>query len=283
MILVPISDDNDEGHSHHHHDFIHYGLIFTCVVMTVYEAYLYGNHNIGALRLFLDTWSFQPQRLGDNFLRAPFLERAVILAKYLSHLENLGLLKMLTSTFLHAGLAHLFGNMLVLWMLGDNVEYAMGHIRYLLFFLVAGIMSNFGEVVFSTIHNFEGGIGASGAVMAVAGAYMFYFPKAKINFFYFFLFFWWGIFAVSARVVIGIYFLLQGAEAYFGYGTDYGMVAVWAHVSGFLFGLLMAWPLRKNSKEALWQPGARKAYNKSLAATLRERRERVNDDDHWGR
>ena len=282
MILVPISDDNDEGHSHHHHDFIHYGLIFICIAVTVYEGFIYANHGVGALQIFADQWSFEPRHLGDNFLRAPLWERVIILARYLSHLENMGLVKMLASTFLHAGLMHLFGNMLVLWMLGDNVEYAMGHIRYLLFFLLAGILSNCGEVVFSTVANFRGGIGASGAVMAVAGAYMFYFPKAKINFFYFFMFFWWGIFAVSARVVIGIYILLQLAEAYFEYGTDYGMVAVWAHVTGFVLGLLLAWPLRQNRKEALWQPHARKAYNKSLAAALRERRERANDD-HWGR
>jgi membrane associated rhomboid family serine protease len=282
MILLPISDENDEGHAHHHQDFVHYGLIFTCIAMTVYEAVLLANHHVGALKLFLDTWSFEPRRLGDNFLRASFPERAVILAKYLSHLENRGLLKMLTSTFLHAGLAHLFGNMLILWMLGDNVEYAMGHIRYLLFFLVAGILANFGETVFSTVHNFRGGIGASGAVMAVAGAYMFYFPKAKINFFYAIGVFWWGVFAVPARIVIGIYFLLQLAEAYVGYGTDYGMVAVWAHVSGFVFGFLMAWPLRKNRKEILYQPHARKAYAKSLATAIRERRAHT-DDDYWGR
>ncbi|TAL35245.1 MAG: rhomboid family intramembrane serine protease [Alphaproteobacteria bacterium] len=282
MILVPISDDNDEGHSHHHHDFIHYGLIFICIAITVYEGWLYGAHGVGALKLFIDQWSFEPRRLGDNFLRAPLWERCLILAKYLSHLENMGLVKMLAATFLHAGFAHLFGNMLVLWMLGDNVEYAMGHIRYLLFFLIAGILSNCGEVVLSTVANFRGGIGASGAVMAVAGAYLFYFPKAKINFFYFILIFWWGVFAVSARVVIGIYFLLQGAEAWLGYGSDYGMVAVWAHVSGFLFGLLMAWPLRKNRKEALYQPHARKAYAKSLATAMRERREHDGHHDHWG-
>ena len=281
MILVPISDDNDEGHAHHHHDFIHYGLIFICIAVFIYEGIIYSQHGVAGLQAFAEQWSFEPRRLGNNFLTASFWDRAIILLKYLSHLENMGLVKMLASTFLHAGFLHLFGNMLVLWMLGDNVEYAMGHLRYLLFFLFAGIVSNFGDVVFTSVATFRGGIGASGAVMAVAGAYLFYFPKAKINFFYLIMIFWWGIFALSARLVIGLYFLLQVAEAYMGYGTNYGMVAIWAHVTGFVMGFLLAWPLRKNHKEALRQPHARKAYSKSLTATMRERRERAGDD-HWG-
>ncbi|MEZ0226588.1 MAG: rhomboid family intramembrane serine protease [Alphaproteobacteria bacterium] len=281
MILVPISDDNDEGHSHHHHDFVHYGIISICIALTIYEGWIYGHGGTEAIRAFIEQWSFEPRRLGDNFLRASFLDRAVLLAKYLSHLENMGLVKMLASTFLHAGLAHLFGNILILWMLGDNVEYAMGHLRYLLFFLLAGIVSNFGDVVFTSVATFRGGIGASGAVMAVAGAYMFYFPKARINFFYLFMVFWWGIFSLPARVVIGIYFLLQLAVAYADYGSNYDMVAMWAHVTGFVIGFLLAWPLRKNRKEALWQPHARKAYNKTLMAAMRERRE-LTGGDHWG-
>jgi membrane associated rhomboid family serine protease len=274
MLLFPVSDDNDEGYASHAKDFVHWGLIFCCLVafgIEIYQAVAYGMEGVGA---FIERWSFDPRILGDNYLRMGFADRAVKLGKYLMHIDNMALVQILASTFLHGGLAHLFGNLLVLYMLGDNVEYAMGHLRYLLFFLFAGIASECGEIIFTTYSNFKGGIGASGAIMAVAGAYMFYFPKAKINFFYMILVFWWGIFALPARLVIGVYFLAQVAEAIHDYGTDYDNVAVWAHVTGFALGLLLAWPLRKNRNEPLYQPRARAAYNRSLRGRLRH--------DPWG-
>lgn len=274
MIVFPLSDDNDENHARHHHHFIHYGLIFICIAVSFYEIYLLIGGGIGRLENWVDHYAFDPRMLGSEFLPLSFPQRALKLASYLAHLGNFGLLRMIASTFIHGGLLHLFSNLFVLWMLGDNVEYAMGHVRYLLFFLLAGVASNFGETVFSTAANFVPLIGASGAIMAVAGAYMVYFPEARINFFYAIAIIWWGIYSVSARIVIGLYVLLQFAIAYFDYGTSYDHVGIWAHVTGFLFGVAMAWPLRQNRKERLVQPGGREAYRRSLRTAMRERQDR---------
>lgn len=280
MILIPISDDNDERHARHRHDFIHYGLIVLCIAVFIYEFYLIiSGDGAGRLENWIDRYSFDPRMLGSAFLALSFPDRVIKLAAHLAHVENFAILKMLASTFMHGGLMHLFSNMFVLWMLGDNVEYAMGHIRYLLFFLLAGIVSECGDVVFATAQTFRGGIGASGAIMAVAGAYMFYFPKARINFFYVFGIFWWGVFSVSARIVIAVYILSQMALAIHNYGTNYDNVGIWAHVTGFVMGLTLAWFLRKDRKQPLSQPEARKAYARSVAATIRARQQ---GRDYWG-
>lgn len=279
MLIIPISDDNDEGHAWHHHDFVHYGLIFFCIIVFGYEIYLLIEGGIPHLQHWVDVWCFDPRVLGSRFLTLSFGERTLALAQYLAHVDNLGIFRMLAGSFIHGGIMHLVSNMLVLWMLGDNVEYAMGHFRYLLFFLFAAIVSDCGDVIFATAETFRGGIGASGAIMAVAGAYMFYFPKAKINFFYFFFIIWWGTFAVPARLVIGVYIMAQMAIAFHDYGSNYGNVGVWAHVTGFVLGFALAWPLRKDRSKPLEQPRTREAYRSSLRAKLRERRE---SGDPWG-
>lgn len=282
-MIFPVGDDNDEGHSRHHHDFVHYGIILLCLCMFIYECYLILQPG-QALRAFIERWSFDPKTyLGNGFLKQDFAGRSWTLLKCFADLRNGALGKAILDTFIHGSPAHLFGNMLLLWMLGDNVEYAMGHLRYFLFYILSAVLATFGATVLSTYANFNGGIGASGAIMAVAGAYLVYFPKAKINFFYL-IFFFWGIVGISARLVIGAYALGDMTTAYHGYGTDYGKIGVWAHVFGFTFGVLLAFFFKRNLKEPLRQPGTRRPYNKSALAALRERRENKHlhaDDDHW--
>jgi membrane associated rhomboid family serine protease len=139
---------------------------------------------------------------------------------------------LLTSMFLHGGLMHLLGNMLFLYIFGDNIEDYFGHIGYLLFYLVCGISSGLVHVLFNW-DSAVPAIGASGAISAVMGAYILLFPRARIlTFFFIFLI------PVPAYFILGYWFVFQFLEAVGGGGTSSG-VAVWAHVGGFLIGMLI--------------------------------------------
>jgi len=139
-----------------------------------------------------------------------------------------------TSMFLHGGLMHLLGNMLFLYIFGDNVEDYFGHIGYLLFYLVCGIGSGLVHVLFNW-HSAVPAIGASGAISGVMGAYILLFPRSRIlTFFFIFLI------PVPAYFILGYWFVFQFLEALGGLGGDpTGGVAVWAHVGGFVIGMLI--------------------------------------------
>jgi membrane associated rhomboid family serine protease len=136
-----------------------------------------------------------------------------------------------TSMFLHGGLMHLLGNMLFLYIFGDNIEDHFGHLGYLIFYLVCGIGSGLVHVLFNW-HSAVPAIGASGAISGVMGAYILLFPRARIlTFFFIFLI------PVPAFFILGYWFVFQFVEALNGVGGPTGGVAVWAHVGGFLIGM----------------------------------------------
>jgi membrane associated rhomboid family serine protease len=139
-----------------------------------------------------------------------------------------------TSMFLHGGLMHLLGNMLFLYIFGDNIEDYFGHIGYLLFYLVCGIGSGLVHVLFNW-NSAVPAIGASGAISGVMGAYILLFPRAKIlTFFFIFLI------PVPAFIILGYWFVFQFLEALGSVGSiASGGVAVWAHVGGFVIGMLI--------------------------------------------
>ena len=147
---------------------------------------------------------------------------------------SVALLPLFTSMFLHGGLMHLLGNMLFLYIFGDNIEDYFGHIGYFLFYLVCGIGSELVHVLFN-LHSGIPAIGASGAISGVMGAYILLFPRARIlTFFFIFLI------PVPAFLILGYWFVFQFLEALGGIGGDpTGGVAVWAHVGGFLIGMLI--------------------------------------------
>lgn len=127
---------------------------------------------------------------------------------------------------------HLLGNMLFLYIFGDNIEDYFGHIGYVLFYLVCGIGSGLVHVLFNW-NSAVPAIGASGAISGVMGAYILLFPRARIlTFFFIFLI------PVPAYFILGYWFVFQFLEAVGGGGTS-GGVAVWAHVGGFLIGMLI--------------------------------------------
>jgi membrane associated rhomboid family serine protease len=141
---------------------------------------------------------------------------------------------LLSSMFIHANFWHLAGNMLFLWIFGDNVEDFFGHLTYLFFYLVCGIGAGLLHVLFN-FHSNIPAVGASGAISGVMGAYMLLYPRARILTLVF-------IFPipVPAMIFLGLWYVLQflaGINVLGGGGS--GGVAVWAHIGGFLLGMLL--------------------------------------------
>lgn len=143
-------------------------------------------------------------------------------------------LPLLTSMFLHAGLAHIAGNMLFLWIFGDNVEDFFGHLTYLFFYLVCGIGAGLLHVLFN-LHGTIPALGASGAISGVMGAYMLLYPRERILTLVFIF-----LVPIPAFVILGYWFLLQFLAGVSALGANVsGGVAWWAHVGGFLLGMLL--------------------------------------------
>ena len=140
-----------------------------------------------------------------------------------------------TSMFLHGGVAHLLGNMWFMWIFGDNVESALGHVRYFIFYFLCGV----GAAVTQTamdLHSTIPMIGASGAISGVLAAYMIRYPKARVHVFIF-LFIFFTTIRVPAFVVIGFWFFEQLTNGLGTIGLDIsGGVAWFAHIGGFIAG-----------------------------------------------
>ncbi|MBO9566137.1 MAG: rhomboid family intramembrane serine protease [Niastella sp.] len=148
-------------------------------------------------------------------------------------------LTLFTSMFMHGGLAHLGGNMLFLWIFGDNIEDALGHMRYLIFYLLCGMLAGLSHV-FSTLLLDQNllipSLGASGAISAVLGAYIMLYPTRTVHVWIFFIF----ILPVPALIVVGLWFVFQVLN---GLGTLGGEeasgIAYAAHIGGFIVGFLL--------------------------------------------
>ncbi|HET7464292.1 MAG TPA: rhomboid family intramembrane serine protease [Longimicrobium sp.] len=148
---------------------------------------------------------------------------------------GLGWAQLLTSMFMHGGWQHILGNMLFLWVFGNNIEDSMGHVRFILFYLICGIAAGLAHVFLSPGSQVPA-VGASGAISGVMGAYVVLYPQARVQTWipplfivhiraWFFLIYWFFI-----QVVMGV-----GSLG----GGDSGGVAVWAHVGGFVAGLAL--------------------------------------------
>jgi membrane associated rhomboid family serine protease len=152
---------------------------------------------------------------------------------------NHALLSVFASMFMHAGWLHILGNMLFLWVFGDNVEDALGHVRYLVFYLIVGLAATATQIALS-MDSLVPGIGASGAIAGVMGAYLVMYPRARIAVFIP-LFFFLGAPYIPAAALIGIWFLMQlfTGVASLGQAAGDSGVAWWAHVGGVLAGVLL--------------------------------------------
>jgi len=155
---------------------------------------------------------------------------------------------MFTSMFLHGGFMHLAGNMLFLWVFGDNLEDQLGHFSYLAFYFAVGWAAGFSQLLADPLSPVPV-VGASGAIAGVMGAYLLLFPKAKIDILIIFVVFF-KIFPIPAWVALGIWF---GLQVFGGFATDSsgGGIAYWEHAGGFIAGLLLILPLwlRRGGKE----------------------------------
>ncbi len=144
-----------------------------------------------------------------------------------------------TSMFMHASLAHLFGNMLFLWITGDNVEDRIGHASYVIFYLAAGIAGQFAHILTCTGEALEiPTVGASGAISGVIGAYLVFFPNSRIKFMVLFFF---ATFTSPSWLAIGLWIATQAALIYAQvHGKDTSHIAVFAHAGGFALGFAFA-------------------------------------------
>lgn len=149
-----------------------------------------------------------------------------------------------TSMFMHAGLTHLFGNMLYLWIFGDNVEDALGHARYLFFYLAGGVAASLTHVFLYPTSQVPI-VGASGAIAATLGAYLLLFPHRRVVTLIPFGFFI-RVAYLPATLVLGMWFVLQLIEGMSTLGmSNLSGVAFWAHIGGFVFGMLVGPRLKK--------------------------------------
>jgi membrane associated rhomboid family serine protease len=144
----------------------------------------------------------------------------------------------LTSMFLHGSWMHVIGNMWFLWIFGDNIEDYLGHFKYLLFYLLCGLGAAFAQVILNP-HSRVPTVGASGAIAGVLGAYFLLYPRAKVLIWFpiFFLFY------LPAWVTLGYWFAMQfvsgAATSIANYSETSGGVAFWAHVGGFVAGIVL--------------------------------------------
>ncbi|HVC33415.1 MAG TPA: rhomboid family intramembrane serine protease [Chloroflexota bacterium] len=210
----------------------------TLILVNV-SAFLYELALGPRLDAFLARWAVTPALIGAALLHAPGAHPAVLTT-------------LVTATFLHAGWLHLGGNMLFLWIFGDNVEDRLGHGRYLLFYLVCGIVANLAQV-FAAPTSPVPALGASGAIAGVLGAYAITFPGATVSVILpiFFLF---TLVDVPALIMIGIWFATQffsGVASVETASDQSGGVAWWAHVGGFVVGMLLMVLLPKGPRPAI--------------------------------
>ncbi|KAF3888773.1 MULTISPECIES: rhomboid family intramembrane serine protease [Nostocales] len=235
--MVPIRDDNPTTIT----PYVTYGLIAANIIAFLFEASLPAQELDG----FLHLAAVVPRELTASFAGIPVNQPVPEWST------------LITSQFLHAGLLHLGGNMLFLWIFGNNVEDKLGHIKYLLFYLTCGVLASLSQWYFAQNSSIPS-LGASGAIAGVMGAYILRFPKAEIlgiiplGFFF-------PTFRVPAFFFLGFWFLQQAisgaASLEASTSVDTGGIAYWAHAGGFLFGAVLG-PLlglfNDKPKEEFW-------------------------------
>jgi len=214
--MFPIGDDNSARRTV---PVVTYALIALNVVFFFIE--------LNGGDAFVMQWAFVPSR----FLANPVGD----------------FLTLFTSMFMHAGWVHLGGNMLYLWIFGDNVEDRFGHIQFAIFYLLCGLAATFAQLAFSMGSNVPN-LGASGAVAGVLGAYILMFPQQQVR-----VLIGRVVTPVSAIIVIGLWIVLQ---FFSGIGSiantaDTGGVAYMAHIGGVIAGFVLTFLLRGNSTRRL--------------------------------
>lgn len=201
---------------------------------------------VALIALNIIAFIIQFRYLSSNELWRPFADTWAIIPRQLVTSPLAEAFTVFSAMFLHGGIAHLGGNMLYLWIFGDNIEDKMGHVRFLVFYLVCGIAATLAQVYIDPSSNIPN-IGASGAIAGVLGGYFLLFPMAKVNTMIPILFF--RRIQLPAVLVLGAWFALQLLPGYASLGSiSEGGVAYWAHIGGFVAGVLLV-KLFGNTKE----------------------------------
>lgn len=210
--MFPIRDHNPSGRT----PYAVYALIAVNILIFLgYAGALYDDH---ALYRLFHQWAMIPARLSGGR----------------------GYHTLFSSMFLHAGWMHLIGNMLFLWVFGDNLEDEMGHLKFLAFYFACGVGAGLAHVLaapYSTVPT----VGASGAIAGVMGGYLLLFPRARVDILLILIVFI-RIFPIPAWVVLAVWLAMQVFGG-LGADPDTGGVAYWAHAGGFLIGFVLTVPL----------------------------------------
>jgi membrane associated rhomboid family serine protease len=214
-----------------------------------------------------------PYMADDRALAGFWAERALYPVAVTKYGDYTGIF---TSMFLHAGWMHIAGNMLFLWIFGDNLEDQLGHAGFLLFYLAAGIAAALAHIAAAPASAIPT-VGASGAIAGVMGGYLLLFPRARVDVLVIFIIFF-RVFALPAWVMLGLWFGLQLFGG-FSAAADEAGVAFWAHAGGFLAGLALILPLwLRRGAAGFWQrteghpPHPEATYGRSSIPIVRRRR-----------
>lgn len=226
--MIPISDDNPVRLT----PFVTVALILACIGVFVWQL-----HQGPESKVFIQ-YGFMP-----NSLMSPQFGRPDIPAIPAA-------LTIISSMFLHGGFWHLAGNMLYLWIFGNNIEDAMGHVRFLLFYLLSGIAAALTMAYMDPASGVPM-VGASGAISGVLGAYMLLYPRAKVTVLVPLLIILYP-FRIAAVWVVGIWFIMQLLNATVS-APDSPGVAWWAHVGGFAAGMVLT-PFLKSGHVPFFGP-----------------------------
>ncbi|HEY1272258.1 MAG TPA: rhomboid family intramembrane serine protease [Terriglobales bacterium] len=219
--MIPLRDDTPRFST----PYITYFIIALNSLIFVYEAML-GFQSPRALNALVFEFGVVPTNIKAVLTGGTDLSPTV------------ALVPILTSMFLHGSLGHVAGNMLFLWIFGDNIEDYLGHFKYLLFYLVGGVTAAVVHILFNP-SSMVPTVGASGAIAAVMGAYLILYPRGRVLIWFPIFFF----FYLPAWLMLGYWFVVQflsGAAMSIAPTTQTGGgIAVWAHVGGFVAGVVM--------------------------------------------
>jgi membrane associated rhomboid family serine protease len=218
--MIPLRDDQPSYST----PFVNYFLLAANVLVFVWELSV-GAQSRGALNAVMAEFGVVPRHT------------LAVLTGHTQASPALAVLPIFTSMFLHAGFFHVAGNMLFLWIFGDNVEDYLGHFVYLLFYLTAGLAASVTHILLNANSRVPS-IGASGAIAGVMGAYFILYPRARVLVWFPPIFF----FHVPAWLMLGYWFVanfLSGTMTAIAETTHGSGIAFWAHIGGFVTGVFL--------------------------------------------